>query len=399
VGRRFESFRGDHYIAGQYFRLLFFTLNFIELLFLRELHIENFKNLLNVRFKVDRRFIFLTGLNGAGKTNILDSIHYMSFGKSYFHKTESNNVNHECEYFNIKGALEKKGEINQVFCAYLRNQKKVIRKNDVEYDRLADLIGEFPVVIITPYDIDMINDGSEERRKFLDVILSQINAAYLEDLITYHRVLKQRNARLELMYEQGLSDEGLIGIYDRQLAELGEKLYEGRKEFLIEFTVVFKNYYSILSDDQETPALDYVSQLNENRLADLLDRGFRKDLATGRTNSGIHKDDINFSISGHPLKKFGSQGQQKSFLLALKFAQYEVIKKHKGFRPILLLDDIFDRLDEKRIFRLMSIITGDGFGQAFVTDTSSNRIRQIFSENLEEIQIIDIAEGKVIDSL
>jgi DNA replication and repair protein RecF len=366
-------------------------------LFLRELHIENLKNLLKLDLKFDHRFVFLTGLNGAGKTNILDSIHYMSFGKSYFNKTESHNINHDCEYFNIKGVFERNGEIERIFCAYLRNQKKVIKRNDIEYQRLADLVGEFPVVIITPYDIDMINNGSEERRKFLDIILSQVNNGYLEDLIGYHRVLKQRNSRLELMNEQGLYDEGLISVYNQQLAEYGEKLYISRKLFLVEFVEIFNKYYKLISNEAELPLIEYESQLNEDRLAELLVRGFRKDIATSRTNAGIHKDDLIFIISGYPLKKFGSQGQQKSFLLSLKFAQYEMIKKYKGFYPILLLDDIFDRLDEKRIVQLMKIITCDDFGQVFVTDTSSSRIQHIFSERQEEIQIIKVSAGKIMD--
>ena len=364
-------------------------------MFLKELHIENYKNLPSLRVDFTHKFNFFTGLNGAGKTNLLDSIHYLSFGRSYFHRTDSFNIRHNEEYFLIKGFFNKSSKYFQLYCAYKKNHRKVIKKNDIEYDRLADHIGEFPVVMITPYDIDLISGGSEERRKFLDVIMSQLDSLFLDNLIRYHRILKQRNARLQSMYEQRINEISLISLYDVQLAELGTKIYEARTAFMDTFNLLFKKYYLLISDDREVVNLKYESQLNNQTLEKMLKDDFRRDLAAQHTCSGIHKDDIEFIIDGHPLKKFGSQGQQKSFLLALKFAQFDVIRAKKGLSPLLLLDDIFDRLDEDRIQRLMSIISGDEFGQVFVTDTSESRVRRIFNEIGSEISIFPVSDGQI----
>lgn len=364
-------------------------------MFLPSLNIENFKNLISVNLDFTSKYVCFTGDNGAGKTNLLDAIHYISIGKSYFNSIDSLNVNHDANYFNIKGKFKKNNDLDEIFCAYMHNKKKAIKKNNIPYERLSDHVGEYPVVIITPFDNELIMGGSETRRRFLDIIISQLNKKYLENLLSYARTLKQRNAQLKIMSQKNISDRNLLSVYDSLLDQSAIEIYNLRKSFLNSFGDIFSRFYSLISREKESVTLTYKSQLLEKPLKELLDQNFQRDLLLQRTINGIHRDDIEFSINGYPAKRFASQGQQKSYLLALKFSQYEIIKANKGFCPIMLLDDFFDRLDETRSKSLIDIITNEDFGQVFITDTKPSRVMNIFNGNKSQMLMLKVDNGKV----
>jgi DNA replication and repair protein RecF len=346
---------------------------------LHNLSVTGFKNYrqLSLDFK-DHRFVGFTGPNGVGKTNLLDAIHYLSLGKSYFNPSDSYNIREGDQFFNVRGYLQKDDEVHEVFCSYMPGRKKVIKQNGAPYDKITDHIGQFPNVIITPYDVKLINEGSEERRRFIDRILSQIDKTYLNNISQYQRYLNQRNAQLKELGEKGSHDLSLIQVYDDNLAPLGDAIYQRRAEFLQAFNPVFNRYYSWLSNDQETVALTYESPLAYTPMADLLKQNLEKDRLLQRTSTGIHRDDLAFTIFDRSLKRFGSQGQQKSYLIALKLAQYEMLRNAKNEAPLLLLDDIYDRLDDNRVNRLMETITEHPFSQVFLTDTAYDRVMGLF---------------------
>ncbi len=347
---------------------------------LQNLTLTSFKNYRQLSLSFgDNRFIGFTGANGIGKTNLLDAIHYLSLGKSYFNPTDRQNIREGDQFFNLRGLFFKKDAEHEVFCSYMPGRKKVIKHNGTPYQKLTNHIGRFPNVIITPFDVKLINEGSEERRRFLDSILSQIDSTYLQQISQYQRYLNQRNAQLKAMAEGGYFDASLLTVYDDQLAPLARAIYQRRKAFLEEFNPVFNQYYAWLSNQEEPVALDYESSLASESLEQLLRKTLEKDRALQRTSTGIHRDDLVFTIMGKSLKRFGSQGQQKSYLIALKLAQYEMLLKARDEAPILLLDDIYDRLDDQRVNRLMQAITRHPFSQVFLTDTSYDRVEQFFA--------------------
>ena len=366
------------------------------MVFLENLQIDNFKNIESVNLKPQKRFICLSGKNGTGKTNLLDSIHYTSLGKSYFSSNELQNIRFEQDFFHLKSVFRRKNEIFNISCGYIKGDKKVIRKNGEAYSRFSEHVGEFPVVIITPYDTELIQNGSEERRRFIDILISQTDKNYLENLVAYVRVLKQRNAQLKFLAANRSQDKSLIEVYNDQLNKVAGPLYSARNKFISQFREMFRKYYSILSNSLEMVDIEYISQLHEHELKDLLVQNFNEDLKLERTGSGIHKDDLELTINKRPVKKFGSQGQQKSFILGLKLAEYEFIKNKKGFAPLLLLDDIFDKLDAERIKRMIETISGKDFGQTFITDTDEKRVRFFFESFSNELEIFHLDNGKII---
>lgn len=362
---------------------------------LRKISLLNFKNYHEIDLDFEKGVNCFVGNNGAGKTNLLDAIHYLALCKSYFNPVDSQQIRYEQDLFVIQGSFEKNDKTDVVYCGLKRNQKKQFKLNKKEYPRLADHIGAYPLVMISPYDISLILDGSEERRKFIDNVLSQTDNHYLDLLITYNKVLANRNGLLKNFSDTGTFDADLIGIYNQQLAEVGSPIFLKRKEFLARFTSLFNEHYGFISGNVESVQLNYVSPV----LSQTFETGFaqtlKRDLALERTNFGIHKDDLEFTISGHPLKKFGSQGQQKSFLIALKLAQYSYLYEQKSIKPLLLLDDIFDKLDDLRIRKLMEMVVKDHFGQIFITDTNKERVAGIFKEINVAIHLIEVAKGKI----
>ncbi|HZX59723.1 MAG TPA: DNA replication and repair protein RecF, partial [Mucilaginibacter sp.] len=282
-----------------------------------------------------------------------------------------------------------------IACGVKRNQKKQFKRNKKDYQRLADHIGLFPLVMVSPYDISIIIEGSEERRKFIDNVISQTDNQYLDELISYNKVLLNRNALLKRIADTGRYDPDLLAVFDEQLVSSGNRIFQKRKAFMESFTEIFNKHYHFLSENAERVDLVYESQLLQNDFAELLKKSTEKDRALERTTVGIHRDELQFAIHGMPMKKFGSQGQQKSFLIALKLAQYSFLDQQKGFKPLLLLDDIFDKLDDKRVTKLMQMVSNHDFGQVFITDTSAAKIENIFKEIGVDVKLFKVKGGEI----
>ena len=374
----------------------------LEFMYLTHLHLLNFKNYSDTEIQFSSRLNGIVGDNGSGKTNILDAIHYLSMCKSYLNVIDRQNIKFGELFFSIQGNWKEQETESVVNCAVKLGSKKVVKRNKKEYERLADHIGLYPVVFISPYDGDLVAEGSELRRRWMDGILVQVDRIYLDQLQQYNRVLEQRNALLKNMFEHRLFDAESVEVWDQQLVTCGKLIYEKRRSFLNEFIPIFQKYYCIIGTEAEQVGLSYRSQLNEGDFAMLLKDSLRKDTFTHFTNVGLHKDDLVFTLNGNPVKKFGSQGQQKSFIIALRLAQYEWLKVCLNNTPVLLLDDIFDKLDGQRVEKLLKIVTEDFFGQVIVTDTDRSRMEQLFSSlnvssNLFEVtsqQLVSIGNNR-----
>ena len=364
-------------------------------MYLQQLSVINFKNYADAELIFSPGVNAFTGNNGAGKTNLLDAIHYLSLCKSYFNPIDSQQIRQGTDFFIITGNFERNDATENIACSVKRNQKKTFRRNKKEYTRLADHIGLLPLVMVSPYDISIIIEGSEERRKFIDNVISQTDSTYLDELIAYNKVLANRNALLKAIADTGRYDPALMEILDEQLVVSGNRIFEKRRAFMEVFTAIFNEHYSFLSGDAERVELNYESPLLTDDFETLLKKNTERDRKFERTTAGIHRDDLQFVIHGMPMKKFGSQGQQKSFLIALKLAQYSFLNDSKGFKPLLLLDDIFDKLDELRITKLMQMVSANNFGQVFITDTNIARVEQVFARIGVPVKIFNVKEGEV----
>lgn len=358
-------------------------------MFLKKIALFNFKNYPEAQFDFSEEINCFVGNNGMGKTNLLDAIHYLSFCKSYFNSTDIQNIAHGKEFFIVQGEFEYSGITDAVYCSASQNQRKIFKKNKKEYPRLSEHIGLFPSVMIAPEDVSLIHEGSRVRRRFIDSVISQSDKEYLESLIKYNKALEQRDALLKFFAESGKFDVPSLEIWDYQLIDCGEKIYEARKNFLREFIPFFQKYFQIISRDAEVVEMEYMSDLNGRPLKELLKDLLHADRAAARTTGGIHKDDLVFKLGDHPIKAVGSQGQQKSYLIALKLAQFEFIKQ-TGRMPLLLLDDIFDKLDSRRIEALMQLVSSHHFGQIFITDTEESRIKSVFEKIKAEVKMFQI---------
>lgn len=339
---------------------------------LQTLRIIQFKNYSEAQFSFVSGINCFLGENGSGKTNLLDAIHYLALAKSAFNTIDKDNIQHEERFFSLKGAFHKNDKKYELLCAVQVGEKKLLKNNNKPYDKLGEHVGLFPVVIITPQDTDIVKDSSESRRKFFDNLLCQINGSYLQNLVRYNHLLKQRNALLKRFLEQGNFDTSQVEPYDLHLVPLAIKIQEERSRLLQQFLPIFKHYYKALSDDKELVDIVYDTKVDGD-FEQTINKSMQRDRMTGRTNRGIHRDDFVFEINGHPLKKFGSQGQQKSFVIALKLAQFDTLKQSKEIKPLLLLDDIFDKLDDGRIAYLLQLMQADNFGQIFLTDARPER--------------------------
>ena len=336
------------------------------------------------------------GLNGAGKTNILDSIYYLSFCKSFFGAVDKQNIRHEQDFFAIHGVYSHDGKDDElVSCVQKREAKKSFRFNKKEYDRLSDHIGKFPLVMISPYDRDLINDGSDLRRKFIDGVISQFDPLYLNALLKYNRALLQRNMQLKHFAENRTFDRELLRLWEDQLAQTADDIHRKRHQFLEDFLPIFQHYYEIVSGGTEKVNVVYQSRLDEKPLNELLEENLMQDRYSAYTNVGIHKDDLEFTLDDHLLKRFGSQGQQKSFVVSIRLAQFEFNYQRIGYKPILLLDDIFDKLDDQRVMKLVRLVGDDHFGQVFITDTQRQRIEKLFEDTQINHKIFEVVKGQV----
>lgn len=364
-------------------------------MYLKSLQLINFKNYEEAEILLNEGINCFIGVNGSGKTNILDAVHYLSMCKSYLNTVDRQNIRFDQQFFSIIGVFGKAEKEYAIHCALKTGTKKVFKQNKKEYEKLSEHIGLFPTVIISPYDKDLISEGSELRRKWMDGIICQSDREYLSNIQRYNKILIQRNALLKHMYENGFFERESIDVWNDQLISTGNRIHQKRIAFLRDFIPVFQQQYNRIGLDTDEVTLEYRSQLNDSSFEDVLKQYERKDAVTQYTNAGIHKDDLLFLIKGHPVKKFGSQGQQKSFIIALRLAQYDWLKQNLELKPILLLDDIFDKLDRNRVQRLMDLVSTDFFGQVLVTDTDEERIRQTFSDNNLKGKMYRIDQGTV----
>jgi DNA replication and repair protein RecF len=352
-----------------------------EMLELRSISILQFKNYSNRSFEFTSRIIGICGRNGAGKTNLLDAIHYLCFTKSYFSRMDGLNVQHGRMGFRIEGQLLLQDNPEKAVCILRENGKKEFSVNDNSYERFSQHIGRYPCVVIAPDDAALITGDSRERRSFLDSLLSQLDAAYLQQLIIYKKVLEQRNSLLRSMAENASVDPALLDVLDQQLVQAGEMIFNRRKEFLVSFLPLTKHIYQEIARQPEEINLFYESELLQASFSELLTATRQRDTYAQRTTAGIHRDELEINLGNQLFRNIASQGQRKSLLFALKLAELEVLKKEKKFSPLLLLDDVFEKLDEDRILNLLQKVCIENEGQVFITDTNEKRL----SDHLEKI--------------
>lgn len=359
-------------------------------MYLKKISLFNYKNFSEGSFEFDSKINCFVGKNGIGKTNVLDAIYQLSYGKSYFNPLAVQNIKHGEEFFVIDGEFEKNDRTEQIVCSLKKGQKKILKRNGKQYEKFSDHIGFIPLVIISPADRDLIVEGSETRRKFIDSVISQLDANYLQQLIQYQKILNQRNALLKYFALNQVFEKDTLSIYNEQLNQLGHAIFEKRSTFLADFIPIFNEHHQAITGSEETVQLVYESQLSDNNLLTLLQENVMRDRAAHYTTVGIHKDDLSFEIDHYPIKKFGSQGQQKSFLIALKMAQFEFVKKQCGEKPILLFDDIFDKLDENRVGKIIEMVNNDEFGQLFISDTHPERTENIVKSTHQSYKIFHL---------
>ena len=366
---------------------------------LRELNILNYKNIREAGMSFSDKLNFFVGLNGQGKTNILDAIYYLSFTKSAYNAIDSQNIHHDEEMAMVQGRYVDGDTEEMISCGLKRGVKKQFRRGKKDYKRLLDHIGLIPLVMVSPQDSELVVDGSEERRRFMDGVISQYNKAYLENLTQYNALLKQRNALLKQYENVGLGElpVDLFEVLEMQMVQYAEPIYRERVRFIEQFTPYFQEAYRAISGDKEQVSITYVSQMHERDLAEALARTRGRDIILGWTSQGVHKDELEMKLGDYPLKRVGSQGQQKSFLLAMKLGQALYLSSvHAGKeKPILLLDDIFDKLDSKRVERIVQLVVGQQFGQIFITDTDRQHLTTILREQAEEAKVFVVENGEV----
>ena len=357
---------------------------------IQKLHLINFKNHPEKSFEFSPQINCFVGNNGVGKTNVLDALHYLSVAKSFLGNTDLNNIRTDEDFFAIESEIFDGEKENILKIQLPKDSKKIIKKNDKSYDRIADHIGFLPSVIISPYDSNLISDSGESRRKFLDSMISQTDSEYLFNLIQYQKTVQQRNALLKSFAKNRYFDAESLEIYNEPLIKFGTRIFEKRREFTNSILPLIQSYYEIISKGKEKITVIYESDLSDHNFGTLLDQNLEKDRMLTYTSKGIHKDDLLFEMNGISMKRTASQGQQKSFLIALKLSQMNRIKELTGKTPILLLDDIFDKLDDSRVSQLIELVNQEHFGQIFITDTSRERTENVVRRINEESKIFEL---------
>jgi DNA replication and repair protein RecF len=353
------------------------------MLSLNKITLTQYKNYLQESFSFDKPIIGIYGKNGVGKTNLLDAIYYLSFTRSYFFKSDLQNVHHGKSGFRIEGNFISESKDQHVVCILRETGRKEVLLNDELYPRLSGHIGKFPCVIITPDDARIITEGSDERRRYSDALLCQMDAVYLQHLIEYNRLLQQRNQLLRSLAERISSDKSLLDVYDAQLQRPGTYIFVKRQHFFQEILPSIRSIYRYISGDDDGLELSYQSDLLTTPYAELLYKSRDRDIMMQRTLAGIHRDDIDIRMHNQAFKNIASQGQRKSLLFAMKLAEYDMLKTVKGFAPIILLDDVFEKLDAHRMHQLLERVCAPGNGQLFITDTHESRMRG----HLEELSV------------
>ena len=360
-------------------------------MYLKKISLLNFKNIAQEELALCPGINCLVGDNGAGKTNVIDAVYYLSMCKSSLAMTDGQSVRHGADFFLAEGQyLTDAGKTESIVCSFSRKGGKVLKRNGKEYERLSDHVGLFPAVIVSPADSALISDAADERRRYLNGFISQLDRTYLAAVMRYNAVLAERNRLLKTS-----PDETMLRIYDMQLAEHGNRIHARRQEFTERLQPIVAAYYRTLSGDREQVELHYRSELNDRPFGELLLATRQKDLVNEFTTAGIHRDDLVLKIGGYPLRKYGSQGQQKSFLIALKLAQYAIVAEEKREKPILLLDDLFDKLDAGRVEQLIRLVSEDSFGQIVITDCNPTRLRTILDKAGGEYALFTVGNGAV----
>lgn len=363
-------------------------------MFLEKLYLSNFKNHEEKTFHFSPQINCIVGENGSGKTNLLDAIYFLALSKSAFHNQDALCVQHEADFMMIDGVFQKNEQKHQITCSLQKGQRKVLLHDKIPYQKISEHIGQFPVVMIAPDDTDLISEGSEERRRFFDGVLSQTTDEYLVDYQRYNRILDQRNGILKIFYEQNFVDDDLLDTYSEPLVELAQKIYQQRKLFMQEFLPLFQKHYQNISEQRERVDISYESEVSSADFVQEFRRNRHVDVKAQRTTKGIHKDDFIFEIDGFAVKKFGSQGQKKSYVMALRLAQFDLIQAFRHTKPLLLLDDIFDKLDDRRIHKLIESIENESFGQVFITDARPERTQKILENVSIEVKYFEMNTPK-----
>ncbi len=363
-------------------------------MYIHDIQLVNFKNYEEAKFEFSPKVNCIVGNNGVGKTNLLDAVHYMSMTKSYFGSLDMPNINHGKDFFAIHAhcVFDDVEGLQKISCIQQEGKRKIFKINQKEYDKMSDHIGLLPSVMISPYDTDYINGIAEIRRKYFDSIISQIDKNYLSDLMTYNRLLSQRNAILKQQYDRNRFDKTELQIWDERLVHLGQLIFAKRQDFLQEFVPVFEDYFNRISPEKEVINVEYVSQLQNGDFSTLLSNSGERDFYSQHTSVGIHKDDYKFEMNAYPVKRYCSQGQQKTFLVALKLSQFAIIKQLTRKVPLLLLDDVFDKLDNDRIGELIKMVAGNSFGQVFISDTNKERMENLFQNHHIDFNLIVVED-------
>lgn len=354
------------------------------------LSLLNYKNIREAELTFSPKINCFIGDNGMGKTNILDALYFLSFCKSFSNPIDSQNIQHEADFFMLNGKYYVNDTYEEIYCGMKRKQKKQFKRNKKEYERLSDHIGLLPLVFVSPDDLVLISEGSEERRKFVDGVISQCNNFYLQQLINYNNALRQRNA---LLKSEQKPDVSLFEIWEEQMVLYGTYIYDQRKTFLNEFVPIFRDIYHRISGGHEAIDLFYKSQFEKENMRERMEQTRERDLILGYSTQGIHKDELEMLLDGFPIKRVGSQGQNKTYLVSLKLAQHFFLQRAHKFPPILLLDDIFDKLDSKRVQKILELVSGENFGQIFITDTNREHLDSILSELDNDTRIFTVTNG------
>lgn len=362
---------------------------------LNQLSILNYKNIRQADLSFSTKLNCLFGLNGMGKTNLLDAIYFLSFCKSAFNPIDSQNITHDEEFFMIQGDYTLADDVHEeIYCGLKRRSKKRFKRNKKEYTRLSDHIGFLPLVMVSPADSDLLSGGSEERRRFMDMVISQYDKSYLDALIRYNKALQQRNT---LLKSELPPDDSLLSVLEEMMGQTGEIIFNKREDFISRFIPLFQSFYAVISQDKETVGLQYESHARLGDLATVIRDNRPKDLIMGYTLRGIHKDDLVMSLGDFLIKREGSQGQNKTYLIALKLAQFVFLKENAKVTPILLLDDIFDKLDAQRVEQIVKLVGGDEFGQIFITDTNSANLDTILHRVGSEYKLFGVEGGNITE--
>lgn len=365
-------------------------------MWLKRISILNYKNLDQAELSFSRKMNCIIGKNGMGKTNLMDAVYYLSFCKSATNPIDSQNIRHDQDFFVVQGFYETdEGDPEEIYCGLKRRQKKQFKRNKKEYSRFSDHIGLIPMVMVSPADTQLIAGGSEERRRFMDVVISQFDREYLEALIRYNKALLQRNTLLKADMEP---EEELMAVWEEMMASAGEMVYMKRRSFIDEFIPIFQSYYSYISQDREQVSLAYQSHAEQGSLLTLLRESRQRDRIMGYSLKGVHKDDLIMQLGDFPIKREGSQGQNKTYLIALKLAQFEFLKRTGSHTtPLVLLDDIFDKLDASRVEQIVKLVAGDSFGQIFITDTNREHLDKILKKIEGDYKLFEVEEGRVTE--